>query len=392
MPRPATPLAWKNLTGDFRKLVLASGGVAFAVILMFMQIGFRNALFDNTVQVAKLLKADLFLVSRARYNLPSEQRFDRVVLDRAKSIQGVAHVHPIYIERSLTELRVIGNTSRSIRVVGVPDHGEIFVDPRLNELRAQIADGRTALLDRRTKTPYGFERRDLDRLRQQDVELSGKSIRMVEWIDVGTDFVHDGTLVVSEQAFPHYFQFRNPGADPLALVDIGLVQLEDSQQIDVVRQELMKLGPLELDVLSKDEIIQREVHFWATATPIGIIFTVGTIMGLVVGTIICYQILFTDISDHISEFATLKAMGYGSNYFLKLVLQQSLYLTLFGFLPGWIVSFGLYQLLTSTTGLIMLMTAPRIGLVFALTLVMCLLSGILAVRKLWSADPASLFK
>ncbi len=123
MLRPVTPLAWNNLTGDFRKLVLASGGVAFAVILMFMQIGFRNALFDNTVQVAKLLKADLFLVSRARYNLPSEQRFDRVVLDRAKSIEGVQDVYPIYIERSMTELRVIGHTSRSIRVVGVPGQG-----------------------------------------------------------------------------------------------------------------------------------------------------------------------------------------------------------------------------------------------------------------------------
>ncbi len=115
-------------------------------------------------------------------------------------------------------------------------------------------------------------------------------------------------------------------------------------------------------------------------------------MGLVVGTIICYQILFTDITDHIAEFATLKAMGYGSMYFLRLVLQQSIYLTILGFVPGLMITYLLYQLLAKTTGLMMIFTPGRIGLVFLLTLGMCVVSGLLAVRKLWSADPASLFK
>lgn len=390
--RNRTPLAWSNLTSNRRKLFLASGGVGFAVVLMFMQIGFRNALFDNTVQLAKILKGDLFLVSQARYNLPSEQRFDHLYLERAKGTAGVRAVVPIYLERSLTELRVIGNTSRSIRVVGVPIEGTVFVSPKLDEMRALIEDGQSALLDRRTKRPYGFEQRDLNKLQSQDVELSGKKIRMVDWIEVGTDFVHDGTLIVSEAAITHYFPLRNGMKNPLKAIDIGLIQVENFKELESVRAQLQQIAPRELDVLTKQEIIDREIGFWSTATPIGVIFTVGTVMGLVVGTIICYQILFTDITDHIAEFATMKAMGYSTFYFFKLVLEQSIYLTLFGFLPGWLITFGLFQLLSRTTGLIMLLTPSRIGFVFLLTLVMCVTSGLLAVRKLWSADPANLFK
>ncbi len=242
------------------------------------------------------------------------------------------------------------------------------------------------------KRYYGFDMKSAERLSGQAIELSGKSLQLINYIEVGTDFVHDGTIFVSETAIPHYFPFRNGGENPLNIVDIGLVQLTPGSDRAAVLKGLRAIAPEEIDVLTKKELIAREIRFWATATPIGIIFSVGTIMGLVVGTIICYQILFTDITDHIAEFATLKAMGYSSRYFTMLILQQSVFLTLFGFLPGWLVTYGLYGLLSRTTGLVMLLTPPRIGLVFALTLVMCLVSGLLAVRKLILADPASLFK
>ena len=372
--------------------MLVTSGVSFAVVLMFMQIGFRNALFDNTVQLAKLFKADLFLVSKARYNLPSEQRFDQLFLDRAKSLPGVADVLPIYIERSQTEIRTVGHISRAIRVVAVPLYGQVFADAQLDQARARLSDGRTGFLDRRTKRYYGFDMNRAENLREQAIELGSKSLALVDYVEVGTDFVHDGTIIVAESAVPHYFPFRNAGSNPLGTVDIGLVQLSGTTDLEATLAAVRDIAPNEIDVLSKQQIIDREIHFWATATPIGIIFTVGTIVGLVVGTIICYQILFTDITDHIAEFATLKAMGYGTGYFSILILQQSLLLTLLGFLPGWLVTYGLYELLSRTTGLVMLLTPARIGLVFFLTLGMCLVSGLLAVRKLLLADPASLFR
>jgi putative ABC transport system permease protein len=386
-----TPLAWRNLVGRGGKLLLASSGIGFAVFLMFMQIGFRNALFDNTVQLARLLKADFFLVSPARYNLPSEQRFDRLWLDRARAVQGVQRIVPVYIERSITQLRVVGNKSRSIRAVGIPLEPGVVEPSQWQPLLAMLSDGRTALLDRRTKPSYGFARGDVKSLQQQQVELSGKQLRIIDEVSIGTDFVHDGTLLFSDRAMAHYFPMRNPGGDPLQLVDLGLVQLAEGADVGKVRRTLQSLTGNRLDVLSRSQIIAREIHFWATATPIGIIFTIGTLMGLVVGVIICYQILFTEINDHLAEFATLKAMGYRNQYFFGLILKQALYLTIFGFLPGLLATLGAFAILGEGTGLVMRMTAGRMALVFGLTLLMCLTSGLIALRKLIQTDPASLF-
>jgi putative ABC transport system permease protein len=386
-----TPLAWKNLTSSWSKLFLSVGGVGFAVLLMLSQIGFRNGLFDSTVQIARLMKADLMIVSKAKYNLPSEQRFDRSVISRAIAAEGVEAVQPIYVERASTELRVVGKPSRSIRVVGIPTSGRVFDDEAMERSRELIRAPDTALLDRRTKKMYGLERSNAEKLNQQEVELSGKKLKFVEYTEIGTDFVHDGSLVMSDENFSKYFPFRNPGKSPLSSVDYGLVQLSPGADPKAVIRQLQTIAPDELDILTKKEIIDREIHFWGTATPIGIIFTVGTVMGLVVGTIICYQIIFTDISDRMAEFATLKAMGYPPFYFVKVIVQQSVFLTLLGFVPAICISFGLYWLLTETTGLIMLLKPDRIAKVFGLTLLMCLSGGLLAVRKLNSSDPASLF-
>ncbi len=386
-----TPLAWKNLTSNWTKLLLSTGGVGFAVLLMFSQIGFRNGLFDSTVQLAQLMDADLIVVSRAKYNLPSEQRFDRSLLRRALQVEGVESVQPIYLERAGTELRVLGRPSRSIRVIGVPMDGRVFSDDATDERRAGIAKPQTALLDRRTKKMYGLDRSSLERLRKQDVELSGKRLSFVDYVEIGTDFVHDGSLVMSDQSFAKYFPWRNSGGDPLSTVDFGLIRLMEKSEPKLVIDRLKALAPQEWEVLSKQQIIDREIRFWGTATPIGIIFSIGTIMGLVVGTIICYQIIFTDITDHMAEFATLKAMGYSRIYFLQLVVGQALYLTVLGFFPAALLSYGLYDLLTETTGLIMLLTPQRVATVFILTLLMCLSGGLLAVRKLNTSDPASLF-
>jgi putative ABC transport system permease protein len=303
----------------------------------------------------------------------------------------VQRIVPVYIERSITQLRVVGNKSRSIRAVGIPLEPGVVEPSQWQPLLAMLSDGRTALLDRRTKPSYGFARGDVKSLQQQQVELSGKQLRIIDEVSIGTDFVHDGTLLFSDRAMAHYFPMRNPGGDPLQLVDLGLVQLAEGADVGKVRRTLQSLTGNRLDVLSRSQIIAREIHFWATATPIGIIFTIGTLMGLVVGVIICYQILFTEINDHLAEFATLKAMGYRNQYFFGLILKQAIYLTLFGFLPGLLATLGAFAILGEATGLVMRMTAGRMALVFGLTLLMCLTSGLIALRKLIQTDPASLF-
>jgi putative ABC transport system permease protein len=386
-----TPLAWKNLTANKKQMLLACGGIGFAVVLMFMQTGFRNALLDSTVQVTQLFDADFYLLSRARNTLASEERFDRIELERAAALAGVQEVHPIYVERMLARIRVAGNRSRAIRVLGLPDAPGLIADSHTAEQMKRLDRPRVALLDRRSKAFYGFALDDPERLAQQVVELAGQRITLVGTTQIGTDFVHDGTLIVRDSEIARYFPARNPRGGPLDAVDLGVVRLGPGADPRAVQAALQQLAPAALHVYSAEELVQRERHFWARATPIGMIFTIGTVMGWIVGTIICYQILHTDISYHLPEFATLKAMGYGNVYFMRVVLAQSLYLTLLGFLPGLLIAWGLFEFLSATTGLVMLLTLPRIATVLLLTAVMCLISGLIAVRRLWAADPASLF-
>jgi len=391
MFRRNTPLAWKNLTASKKQMALACCGIGFAVVLMFVQTGFRNALLDSPAQIIELFNADLYLLSRARNTLASEERLDRSVLHRAAAVAQVAAVHPLYVERMLARVRVAQSRSRAIRVIGIPDDPGVLADLQTAAQLSRLRRPQTALVDRRSKSFYGFALDDPQQLAEQVVELAGQRIKLVGLTQIGTDFAHDGTLIVRSDEIARYFPRRNPQGDPLDRVDLGIVQLAEGADLRAVQQTLSELAPLSIDVYTKAELIAREKRFWGQATPIGMIFTVGTVMGWIVGTIICYQILHTEISHHLPEFATLKAMGYGNTYFMRIVLAQSLYLTLLGFVPGLLVAWGLFELLSETTGLVMLLTLPRILVVLALTAVMCLISGLIAVRRLWAADPASLF-
>ncbi len=391
-----TPLAWMNLTHRFGKCALAATGVGFAVVLMFMQIGFRNALIDSNVQVFKLFNpqtAALAMVSRARYNLSTEQRFPLSLLEQAGTYPGILGTCAVNIDRGTAGVQVEGFGARPIRVIGIElCDPSFFSDERLFS-QLQAADRQVAaLVDRRSKSSYGFAASP-DQLAQQKVELNQRDIPILGQFNLGTDFANDGTLLMSRRLHEQYFPWRSRGVQLGQSVDIGLlsvVQMSSSQLDDLARR-IESLAPESIDVRRTQHFVDREKEFWARATPIGKIFFIGTIMGLVVGAIICYQIQFTDISEHMPEFATLKAMGYGTGYFWSVVLWQSVYLACLGFVPGLAISYVLYVLLAASSGLLMSMTWDRVLMVWCLTMLMCMLSGGLAIRKLFSTDPANLF-
>lgn len=392
-----TPLAWKNLTSSYSKCALAATGVGFAVVLMFMQIGFRNALIDNNLQIFTLFDADvanLAIVSKARYNISTEQRFSRQLLEQAAAFPGIKNACSVSVERGTAKVKVEGWPAKPVRVIAIElRDASFFADPHLYEQLLAADQRRAALVDRRSKPSYGFENsREL--LRNQRVELNGQTLEAYGYFELGTDFGNDGTLLMSERMHGDYFPWRGGTGNPHDIVDIGLLQAEVGSvaELEALAMEIESLSKHgEIEVWRTDLLKEREREFWSAATPIGKIFFIGTIMGLVVGAIICYQIQFTDITDHMPEFATLKAMGYGPMYFWSVIVSQSFYLACLGFVPGYLVSLGLYQALSASSGLVMAMTLDRILQVWLLTLGMCIVSGALAIRKLFGADPASLF-
>ncbi len=391
-----TPLAWKNLTSSFRKCALAATGVGFAVVLMFMQIGFRNALVENNVQIFSLFDtefANLTMVSKARYNISTEQRFPRKLLEQAASVPGVEATCSVSVERGTAKVMIEGHTPRPLRVIGIQLDNPAFFREKQLFTKLQEADRQqAALVDTRSKPSYGFAETVAELLAQR-IELNERELAVVEQFPLGTDFANDGTLLMSERLHGRYFPWRSGTSNPADVVDIGLLHanVDSADNLNRIAASIQQFAPLAIEVKPTEYFKNRERFFWANKTPIGKIFLIGTIMGLVVGAIICYQIQFTDISQHMPEFATLKAMGYGPAYFWSVILCQSFYLACLGFLPGIIVSKCLYDLLAESSGLIMTMDWWTIGYVWLLTLVMCITSGVLAIRKLFSTDPASLF-
>jgi putative ABC transport system permease protein len=205
---------------------------------------------------------------------------------------------------------------------------------------------------------------------------------------VGASFIADGTLITSDQNFLRVFPRQEPGA-----VNLALIQLQPGYDPKQVATALKShLGDKnDVKVLTKEEFIEFEKNYWQTNTAIGFIFSLGVTMGFLVGVIIVYQVLSTDVNAHMKEYATFKAMGYRNAYLLGVVFEEAIIMAVLGFLPGVTVSFGLYAMTRNATNLPVIMTLARAIQVQVLTIIMCMISGAIATRKVQSADPADMF-
>ena len=172
---------------------------------------------------------------------------------------------------------------------------------------------------------------------------------------------------------------------------MGLVQLKPGADIEKVQRELSAVLPNDVLIGSPEEFAQIERDYWANSTGIGFIFGLGVGVGFIVGIVIVYQILYSDVSEHLPEYATLKAMGYTDRYLLSVLIQESLLLAVLGYIPSIVLAFGLYQLAYAATMLPIAMTTRRAITVLILTIAMCSVSGAIAMRKLRTADPADIF-
>ena len=391
-----TPLAWKNLTHDVRRLVVAICGVAFAVLLMFTQVGFQNALFDSQVKLIDDLQGQIFLVSKAKYTLAAEKRFPMSRLNQARSCPGVKGAYPLYTELTTSVVRKIengmGNLGYPLRTLGFYLDDPVFSADDINHQLQRLRLKASALIDKKSKqTKFPFPLDDDAALSNEYLELAGKKLTLVGTFDLGTDFAHDGNLLMSADNFADYYPHRVRFGDPLSVIDIGVVHVLPEADLQDVQDTLVRTLDKDVFVMTREQFRTVEIRFWDESTPIGTIFLAGKIIGFIVGMVICYQVIYSDIADHMSEFATLKAMGYTTRYFILLILTEAVLLAIVGFVPGSAIATGLYSWLSERTGLLMVMSLSGLLFVFVATVAMCVVSGMLAVRKLLAADPANLF-
>jgi putative ABC transport system permease protein len=382
-----TALAWRNLTHDPRRFAVSLAGITFAVVLIFMEFGFWNALLDSMVSVINALDADVFVLSKSRYSVIVPAGFNRRRLDQAMGCPGVISAVPLYVDSHVSMLRdARGRRTRKVRVMAFDPDFPAFRLPDIASHLEDLKQPDTAIID--------VESRGIDTTRLAELEprLMTRSLRLVGTFRLGVDFVVDGNLVMSDRNFLKYYADPRDPRPELRRADFGLIRLAPGYDPGAAVRTLRTMLGDEVVVLSRDELLTRERRFWQTRSPIGYVFGLGMVMGFVVGVMICYQILSSGIRSHLAEYATLKAIGYGRPHLLKFVMQESLILAVVGFLPGLLLSLVLFSWLATLTGLPMRHTPGRIGLVFVVSVVMCICSGLIAIRKLFAADPAELFK
>ena len=243
----------------------------------------------------------------------------------------------------------------------------------------------TVLFDEYSRPEFGPIRQLLDAGRNK-TEINDYKITLIGTFRLGVSFAADGNVATSDLNFMRIFPNRNHSD-----IDLGVIKLRPGVSVTQTQFELRNQLNEFINIFTYEELLQHEMDYWANMAPIGFIFGFGTIMGLVVGLVIVYQILFTDIANLRNEFATLKAMGYEHGYFIRVVFASAFFLAVFGFIPGYALSIGLYQLAESQIFMPMPMTFSKVVTVFMFILSMCALAGFLAIRKLRVANPADMF-
>jgi putative ABC transport system permease protein len=174
-------------------------------------------------------------------------------------------------------------------------------------------------------------------------------------------------------------------------VEFGVIKVQPGADIAKVRQALAAALPNEVRVLTKPELIDFERAFQADLSSAGPIFWMGTFVGFIVGMLISYQIIYTDLSDHLPQYATLKGMGYRTGYLVRTVFEQAALSAAAAYVPAWLLTLVLYEAIGYLALLPLHMTLRQTLLSFGLTLGMCLLSAALAIRRVIAADPAEVF-
>ena len=380
-----TPLAWLQVKRERTRLMVAIAGIAFADMLIFIQMGFEGALYDAAIQPHRNLQADLVLTNPQMQTLFSVKDFSRQRLYQTLAHEDVVSVSGVYIATGQWK-NPDTRQERAILVWGISPTEPSFNFPEVNQNLHKIQPLNQVLFDQAGRPEYGFTTAAYQETGQFSAELNGIRVDVTGVFTNGASFAADGNVIASDSTFLRLFSDQS--ADQIA---VGLVQLQPGADVETVQRELSAALPDDVLIGSPEEFAQIEREYWANGTGIGFIFGLGVAVGFIVGIVIVYQILYSDVSEHLPEYATLKAMGYTDNYLLSVLIQEALLLAVLGYIPSIVLAFGLYELAFAATMLPITMTTRRAITVLILTIVMCSVSGAIAMRKLRTADPADIF-
>jgi putative ABC transport system permease protein len=382
LSRSTVPLARRNSFANGRRLARSVAGIAFAALLMMVELGLKTGFVESSLSILRGLDGDITLISSAKYQFITPVTFPRHHLYEARGVPGVASARPLYVQRGLwknpQDLKLT-----SVMVFAFDPDQPVLLIPQINVHLDALRQPDTIVVDRRAREAFGLVSEGVE------TELSRRGVKVVGTFSLGPDFFSDGTVVMSDHSFFKLFggTSKNPPD-----VEIGVVKVLPGHEVSSVQRAIASVMPDNVVVLSKPELIDKEADYNRSITAVGPVFGVGTIVGFAVGMLISYQILFSEISDQLSQYATLKAMGYQNSYMIKVVLQQAALYAVLGYVPAWLLSCVIFYIMGELALIPMDMSFSLTAISLGLTVVMCTASAMIAVRRVILTDPAELFR
>jgi len=380
-----TPLGLLQLKHDRMRLLTAIAGITFADVLIFMQLGFADALYRTNTQYPRTLQADLVVISTQAQNFGQLRTFTRRRLYQAQDVPGVTSADELYLG-SVQWRNPQTREKTSMLLIGQNPDRPAFNLPEVNQQLDAIQLPDTVLFDQASRGEYQDMITQIQQGESTTTEIGQRTVTVAGLFQVGASFADDGALITSDQNFLRLFPKRDAGS-----VSLGLIRLHPGYEPEQVRDALATRLPEDVQVLTSQGYVDFEIAYIQSRSPIGFVFGLGTVMGLIVGTVIVYQVLSTDVNSHLEEYATFKAMGYRNTYLLGVIFEEALILSVLGFIPGLAIALAAYQVTAAATALPLAMPLSRTIFVLLLTFVMCGASGAIATRRLQAADPADIF-
>ncbi|WP_164102331.1 FtsX-like permease family protein [Candidatus Laterigemmans baculatus] len=386
-----TPLAIRNLTHQASRSLVSIGGLTLAITLMFMQLGFLGAVGDTATVVYQRLPMDVLVRSPDYLHLFEPDSIDEGAVYALAAMPEVAEVRALDAVLAPWQNPETFET-RAIAAIGLDPPRPGVVLPELSEKLRRLSSPEFVLVDRASREEFGpasgvrFGVDDVGRT----AEVSGRRVRIVGTFEMGTGLAAAGAMVLNREGFRRISPLPHEDRASLLLVRLQ-PGIDADRGRDAVAEALARSDYRGLEVLTASEAMWLERMRWYTETPIGLIFAMGVGLAVVVGGVICYMVLSADVLAKLPEYATLKAIGYSNAFLNRTLLWQSLLMAAAAFLPALGISLGLYSLTSELAAVPIRMTPERIVLVAAMSVAMCMAAGLIALRKLSRAEPASLF-
>lgn len=378
-------LSWLQLRKERARLLVAIAGISFADVLMFLQMGFRGALFSSAVEFHHSLNGEIVMMSSRSRSLISLDRFTERRLYQAAGVTGVESVSPIYLN-SIQWRNPENKEIWEIYAIGINPEHQVLNIPGVEANREQLRQPDTALFNLGSRQEFGAIAQQFEAGETIITEIDERQIQIKGLFKLSPTFGINAYLVTSDINFLRMADFRQGG-----LIDVGVIKLNPGADVEAVLAEMRSRLPDDVKVMTREDYAAAEVAFWNASTPVGYTFDLGVVIAFIVGAVIVYQILYSDVTDHLPEYATLKAMGFRDRYLLMVVFQESLILAVLGFIPGTAIALGIYRITNIATMLPMAMDLGRVVFVLILTILMSSFSAAMAMRKLQAADPADIF-